>query len=178
MHKNLRNETLQLLVQSVPRHLAEPGSTGLFTRLARVGLFLDAFQHRCLDRFGLRFIDYSALRVLQSAGPPYRASPTELSEVLLRSSGGITQILDRLESAGYVRRVPDPRDRRKMLAELTEAGRDIAQRANTAYARERRRLLQTLSDTEIDEIDAAIRLLLGAFERDPFTANDASPKRS
>ena len=43
---------------------------GLFTRLSRVGLLLDAFQHRCLDAFDIRFIDYSVLRVLQLAGAP------------------------------------------------------------------------------------------------------------
>lgn len=160
-------------MRSVPRHLADPGPTGLFSRLARVGLFLDAFQHRTLDRFGLHFIDYSLLRVLQTAGPPYRASPTELSQILLRSSGGITQIVDRLEHAGYVRRAPDPTDRRKMLAELTDEGRDVAQRANTAYARDRKRILHSLSDAEIEQIDAAIRLLLDAFERHAGTATGA-----
>ena len=67
-----------------------------------VGLLVDAFQHRCLDPFGLLFIDYSVLRVLELIGPPHRMSPTELSEILVRSSGGITQILDRLERAGLV----------------------------------------------------------------------------
>ena len=79
------------------RYLSEPGAVGLFTRLTRVGLLVDAFQHRCLDRFGLLFIDYSVLRVLELIGPPYRMSPTELAEIVLRSSGGMTQIVDRLE---------------------------------------------------------------------------------
>ena len=50
------------------RYLSEPGAVGLFTRLTRVGLLVDAFQHRCLDPFGLRFIDYSVLRVLELVG--------------------------------------------------------------------------------------------------------------
>ena len=51
--------------------------------LTRVGLLVDTFQHRCFDRFGLLFIDYSVLRVLQLSGPPYRMSPTELAEMQL-----------------------------------------------------------------------------------------------
>ena len=46
-------------------YLSEPGPQGLFTRLTRVGLLLDGFQHRVLDSFGLRFIDFSVLRERQ-----------------------------------------------------------------------------------------------------------------
>ena len=133
---------------------------GLFTRLTRVGLLLDGFQHRVLDGFGLRFIDFSVLRVLQLSGSPYRASAGELSEIVLRSSGGMTQILDRLEQLGFVQRVTDPTDRRKVLAELTDDGLDTAQRASAAYARERRRILKSLSTAEVDKVDAAVRVLL------------------
>lgn len=145
------------------RYLSEPGPMGLFTRLTRVGLLLDGFQHRALDPFGLRFIDFSVLRVLQLAGAPYRASAGELSEIVLRSTGGMTQILDRLEQLGFVQRVTDPSDRRKVLAELTDEGLDTAQRASASYARERRRILKSLSGAELDKVDAAVRRLLDVF---------------
>jgi DNA-binding MarR family transcriptional regulator len=145
------------------RYLSEHGPMGLFTRLTRVGLLLDGFQHRALDPFGLRFIDFSVLRVLQLTGAPYRASAGELSEIVLRSTGGMTQILDRLEQLGYVQRVTDPGDRRKVLAELTDEGLDTAQRASASYARERRRILKSLSGGEVEKVDAAIRLLLDVF---------------
>ena len=101
------------------------------------------------------------LRVLQLAGPPYRMSPTELSEIVLRSSGGMTQILDRLEQLGFVQRVTDPTDRRKVLVELTDDGLDTAERASACIRRgERRRILKSLSTAEVDKVDAAVRLLL------------------
>jgi DNA-binding MarR family transcriptional regulator len=131
--------------------------------LTRVGLLLDGFQHRALDPFGLRFIDFSVLRVLQLAGAPYRASAGELSEIVLRSTGGMTQILDRLEQLGFVQRVTDPSDRRKVLAELTDKGLETAQRASASYARERRRILKSLSGAELDKVDAAVRRLLDVF---------------
>jgi DNA-binding MarR family transcriptional regulator len=148
------------------RYLAEAGTAGLFTRLSRVGLLLDAFQHRCLDRFALRFIDYSLLRVLHLAGSPYRMSPTELSELLLRSSGGVTQILDRLERAGLVARGSDPSDRRKVLVGLTPKGVSTAKKAHESYTAERDRLLGGLSAGEEHAIDAAIRRLLDIFNHD------------
>jgi DNA-binding MarR family transcriptional regulator len=36
------------------------------------------------------------------------------------TSGAITAVIDRLERAGYARRVPDPSDRRRVLVEPTE----------------------------------------------------------
>jgi len=139
---------------------------GLFTRLTRVGLLLDAFQHRCLDRFGLKFIDYSVLRVLQLSGPPYELTTGELGDTVLRSSGGITQIVDRLERDGLVERVSDRSDRRKVVVRLTPAGRELAQRASAAYARERRRIISALSADEVEQADDAIRLLLEVFTAD------------
>jgi DNA-binding MarR family transcriptional regulator len=147
-------------VDYAERYLSEPGAVGLFTRLTRVGLLVDAFQHRCLDRFGLLFIDYSVLRVLELIGPPYRMSPTELAEIVLRSSGGMTQILDRLERAGLVARAPDPDDRRRVVVELTAEGLRTADDANATYRREREHLLAELSDDEVEQLDAAVGRLL------------------
>jgi DNA-binding MarR family transcriptional regulator len=148
------------------RYLSEPGPLGLFTRITRLGLLMDAFQHHCLDPFGLLFIDYSVLRLLQLAGAPYRMSPTELSEIVLRSSGGMTQILDRLETAGLVERSADPSDRRKVLVGLTPDGLRTAERANASYRRAREQLLGTLSADEVQQLDAAVHRLLEVLSAD------------
>jgi DNA-binding MarR family transcriptional regulator len=146
--------------------LSEPGALGLFTRITRVGLLVDAFQHRSLDPLGLLFIDYSVLRVLQLAGEPYRMSPTELSEIVLRSSGGMTQILDRLEKTGLVERAADPSDRRKVVVGLTPDGLRTAERANASYRRAREELLAELSADEIDQLDTAVHRLLDVLTED------------
>jgi DNA-binding MarR family transcriptional regulator len=151
------------------KYLSEPGAVGLFTRLTRVGLLVEAFQHRCLDPYGLLFIDYSVLRVLELVGEPHRMSPSELSEIVVRSSGGMTQILDRLERAGLVARAPDPADRRKVLVALTTEGLRTADAANASYARERERLLATLSPDEVDQLDGAIQRLLDVMSNDALT---------
>jgi DNA-binding MarR family transcriptional regulator len=156
------------------RYLSEPGAVGLFTRLTRVGLLVDAFQHRCLDEFGLLFIDYSVLRVLELIGPPYRMSPTELAEIVLRSTGGMTQILDRLERAGLVARAPDPDDRRKVVVELTAEGRRTADAANATYGREREQLLAELSDDEIGQLDDAVGRLLEVLTDAAQASGEAS----
>jgi len=146
---------------------------GLFTRLTRVGLLLDGFQHRCLDSLGLKFIDYSVLRVLQLAGSPYEMTPGALSEIVLRSSGGMTQILDRLERARYVERTADASDRRKVVIALTRHGLETAQKASTAYARARKRIIKALSPDDVARVDAAVRLLLDVMTADAEVASRA-----
>jgi DNA-binding MarR family transcriptional regulator len=152
------------------RYLSEPGAVGLFTRLTRVGLLVEAFQHRCLDPFGLRFSDYSVLRVLELVGEPHRMSPTELSEIVVRSSGGMTQILDRLEGAGLLARAPDPADRRMVLVALTDECMRTSDAANARYASERERLLADLSSEEVQQLDDAIHRLLDVMTADSAAA--------
>jgi DNA-binding MarR family transcriptional regulator len=93
-------------------------------------------------------------------------SPTELSEIVVRSSGGMTQILDRLERAGLVARAPDPADRRKVLVALTDAGMRTADAANARYAAERERLLAGLPPDEVQQLDDAIHRLLEVLTAD------------
>ena len=142
-------------------YLAADGPAGLFTRLARVGLLLDEFQHACLDRFGLRFIDFSVLRVVDLAG---ELTPSELAELTFRSTGGITQIVDRLVNKGLAKRTPSSDDRRKVVVRLTAKGRTLVGRAHTTYAAERERLLAPLTAAETVEVDAAVSRLLELFE--------------
>ncbi len=44
------------------------------------------------------------------------------------TKGAMTRLLDGLESRGYVERHPDPKDGRRWLIELTDAGRKEAER--------------------------------------------------
>lgn len=153
------------------RYLGDTGQSGLLTRLSRVGLLLDAFRHRCLDEFNLRFVDYSVLRVLQLAG---ELSPSELAEITVRSTGGMTQIVDRLVSAGLVGRTAHPGDRRRVVVGLTPKGSRLAEQARHSYERERGRVLGPLTDDELVEIDRAVRRLLELFEGDAAAEEAAS----
>lgn len=141
-------------------YLSDPAHGALFGRLSRVSLLLEEFHSMCFARFGLRFIDYSLLRVLQLADPPYEMSPTRLSEVLVRSTGGMTQILDRLERDRLVRRSPDPSDRRKIIVGLTPSGLRLVKKANAVYVARKNEVLGHLGDSELDRIDDVVLQLL------------------
>ncbi|HEV8299113.1 MAG TPA: MarR family transcriptional regulator [Acidimicrobiales bacterium] len=145
---------------------AVDGDLSLFTHLARTALFLEALQAECLEPFGISFSDYAVLRVLRLAEPAHQLSPSRLAEAVLRTTGGMTKIIDRLERVGLVQRAPDPNDRRGVLVGLTEAGVDVSTRASRAYTRGRQRVLARLAPAEADSIDSGLSRLLEVFEVD------------
>jgi DNA-binding MarR family transcriptional regulator len=51
--------------------------------------------------------------------------PHVIVDRMLVTSGTMTSLLDRLETKGLVRRTSHPDDRRKILIEITDSGRDI-----------------------------------------------------
>jgi len=79
---------------------------------------IDRLDQAAADRYGLNRTDMRALDILGRAGP---LAPTALARMLGFTTGGVTTVLDRLEQAGYIRRRPDPGDRRRQLVETTEA---------------------------------------------------------
>lgn len=70
---------------------------------------------------GLSLARYGVLEQLARAGEPLPLG--ELAERLRCVRSNVTQLVDRLEAEGLVRRVADPSDRRYVRAELTAEGR-------------------------------------------------------
>jgi DNA-binding MarR family transcriptional regulator len=66
----------------------------------------------------------SQARVFQRIGPA-GSRPGELAEATQLSKQTLGSILDQLERAGYVARVPDPSDGRARLVTITESGREL-----------------------------------------------------
>jgi len=79
---------------------------------------IDRLDQAAADQYGLNRTDMRALDLVGRAGP---LAPTALARLLGFTTGGVTTVLDRLERAGYIRRRPDPADRRRLVVEVTQA---------------------------------------------------------
>jgi DNA-binding MarR family transcriptional regulator len=75
----------------------------------------------------------------------------------------ITGVIDRLESAGHVRRERDQRDRRVVWVTLTDAGRELVDRLPT-LSDEMGRLLGALPAKELEQMRDSLRQVLTAAE--------------
>ncbi|MEU5695761.1 MarR family transcriptional regulator [Actinosynnema sp. NPDC020468] len=89
-----------------------------FGRYARESSTLTILFHsRVAEQMGLSPTDEKCLDLaIRAEGPVTAGRIAELSGL---STGAVTGVIDRLEKAGYVRRVRDPHDRRKVLVEVT-----------------------------------------------------------
>ncbi len=83
--------------------------------MAVLGRLSEAAERVMRDHFNPLFADaglqpgeFDVLATLRRSGVPYILSPTRLYEATMISSGGMTNRLDRLESAGLIERRPDP----------------------------------------------------------------------
>jgi DNA-binding MarR family transcriptional regulator len=96
---------------------------------------LDAATRAELPALGLTVAAFDILVTLRRAGAPYRLRSNELTHALLLSTGGTSNVINRLEADGLVQREPDPADGRSTLIRLTPRGVTLAERAlhaNTA----------------------------------------------
>lgn len=119
-----------------------------------------------LREFGLTYPQYLTLLALWGEDEPL--SVGELGHRLRLDSGTLTPVLKRLEQAGYVTRVRDADDERRVLVAVTADGRDLQEQVSdvplrlveslgldASESRELRRLLGNLLerlDAEVAEV--------------------------
>lgn len=78
----------------------------------------NAFDHLASERLGVNDTDLRCLNIIENSRG---LSAGELAAQSGLTAGAVTGVIDRLERAGFARRVPDPRDRRRVEVEVTPA---------------------------------------------------------
>jgi DNA-binding MarR family transcriptional regulator len=136
---------------------------GIVERVDTLARYFNHSMETTLAEFGLDRRTHRVLGRLRYQGPPYRLSAGELAEGMGLSSGAMTNRLDRLETAGLVRRLPDPDDRRGILVEPTEAGHAAWDRATDTQAGREALIASVLSEDEKEKLHALLRRLMRAF---------------
>jgi DNA-binding MarR family transcriptional regulator len=116
-----------------------------------------------LGRYRLKYPAYAVLATLRVEGAPFRMTPKRLLETLIITSGGLSNILRRLEKAQYVRRLADENDGRGVVVELTERGRRIVEPAMREHAATERELVGMLSRQEQQGVARGLGLMMLAL---------------
>ena len=136
----------------------------LIGRLMRSSRLLQLEVERSLGHFDLTINEFNTLNALRRAGKPHRLSPKDVGVSLLFSSGGLTKLLERLESRGLVAREPDPDDGRGVIVSLTPAGKKLQEDAMAAHQLNEEELLNPLTRNQREQLNSILRDLLIAFE--------------
>ena len=111
MSRDISPDRLELLGELADAIRAGQRATDVIDDLAAALMGINRTDARCLD-------------ILDQRG---RMSAGQLAQEAGLTSGAITAVLDRLARAGYVQRIDDPADRRRVLVELTQKAREISE---------------------------------------------------
>jgi DNA-binding MarR family transcriptional regulator len=127
--------------------------TEILNELARVGREnSDAtvlFHSTMASLLDLHATDYKVLGILERLGP---MSAGEIARHAGLAAASVTNLIDRLDQKGFVRRVADPSDRRRVMV---EAIRERVAGAGSMFASTRRslaRLFERYSDRDLGVI--------------------------
>lgn len=120
---------------------------------------------KALAPHGLKYPTYAVLATIRAYGAPYRMSPGELLSTLLVSSGGLSNLLRRMEKDGFIRRMADKRDGRGVIVELTEKGIAAADASMADHAAIERQLCECLSPELHETIARGLGLMIAVAER-------------
>jgi DNA-binding MarR family transcriptional regulator len=157
------DENIEFWARLVPEIDRE--TEGIVERIAALAKRLDRSMEETVSQHGISYGEWKVLHNLRRGEPDYRSTPGKLSERLGLSSGAMTNRLDRLEAEGLVRRLPDPKDRRSVVVELTDDGLQRWQEATGRQARVEADIASTLDDGEKKQLDSLLRRLLIQFEK-------------
>jgi DNA-binding MarR family transcriptional regulator len=125
----------------------------ILEELARVGReHSDAtvlFHATLASQLDLHPTDYKALSILERLGP---MSAGEIARHSGLATASVTNLVDRLERKGFVRRVADARDRRRVMVEPRVDRVAAARRLFASTRRSLEHLLKQYSDRELGVI--------------------------
>ena len=93
--------------------------------------------------------------------------PNKIAERLIISRASVTSLLDSLERRGYVQRVPHSSDRRMLLIELTESGRQVAHDFRLLVHQRQKAWMAVLTEQEQTQLIDTLHRLQTALNDSP-----------
>lgn len=111
---------------------------------------------------GLTTAQFEFLRII---GSHDNCRVNDLAHEIAITVGATSKAVDRLEAAGWVRRRPNPHNRRSSLIDLTEGGRRLLDEATPTVHNELRSwLADALTERSLDQLASSIAALRRAME--------------
>ena len=133
-----QRDPIRLAHQQWVRHGWDEAADGMamVTSLVRVNQLLMERIDAVLRPLDLTFARYEVLRLLAFVAEGRGEMPmTRLGSLLQVHPTSVTSAVERLVRQGYVERVRSGTDRRVVLASLTDAGREVVERATEGLNR-------------------------------------------
>jgi DNA-binding MarR family transcriptional regulator len=144
--------------------------------MRRLSTEVDGLDQRAAQHFNVSRTDIHLIDTLESGG---QMTASELARAVGLTSGGLSIALERLERLGYIRRLIHPRDRRKVVVEVTDAIAPLQEEMFGSLGRRTQALLNGYSDhqlaTIVDYLER-VATIIGESGR-PRTSKRSTPSR-
>ena len=115
----------------------------------------DAFDEVAFEKLGINRTDGRCLDIIENQGPLTAGRLAQLSGL---TTAAVTAVLDRIERAGYARRVRDEDDRRQVIVELTPL---MAERGGKIWGPLGKEAVEEIGRMTVDEL----KLVMDFFRR-------------
>lgn len=146
----------------------------LFSSIVRLEIELwNAVERRLRDEHGVALSWYELMNLIDQSDS---ATVNHLTQELSITVGGASKIVDRIESAGYLRRTPHPTDGRSSILNLTRNGTRLIGRLRTTVTKELDRLIShAVPETVTRRLATDIGTLRKALAHTRHSAGADSP---
>ena len=138
----------------------------VLSRVSRLARYLDIARREAFAATDLEPGEFDVLAALRRAGKPYALTPSALISQNLVTSGTMTNRIDRLETKYLVARMPDPKDGRGVLVQLTQSGKSAVDRALDELLAREKSLLATVSKVDREKLANVLRDIVLPFDEE------------
>ncbi len=147
----------------------DPSVEGAVTRMQLLVRRLHKIKRDTMSGHGLKDFEYDIIWQLRAVGQPYQLTPTLLAQRVDTHPATLTSRMDRLEQAGFVSRVHDAADRRRLLVALTDKGHALLEETVGEELAAERALLSALTRSERKQLADLLRKVVLAEEAEGAT---------
>ena len=138
----------------------------VLSRVSRLARHLDIARREAFAATDLEPGEFDVLAALRRTGKPYALTPSALISQNLVTSGTMTNRIDRLESKNLVARLPDPKDGRGVLVQLTQSGKSAVDRALDELLAREKLLLAAVSKADRENLANVLRDIVLPFDEE------------
>ena len=151
-------------------------SAQVFRSLEVVGGHAEALIASVARRHGLSHAALNALAVIEGNGAPMTAGA--IGAHMHITSGTMTSVLDTLERNGFIRRLTDPDDRRRIRVDVTPEAQAVLNRLLPEVVQTTTVVMAGIDDTELYEFLGTLGRIRDAIAAAPDDLPPPTPRRT
>jgi DNA-binding MarR family transcriptional regulator len=151
-------------------------SARVFRELEEVGGLAEALVASVARRHGLSHAALNALAIIEGNGGPIPAGAVGAQMHI--TTGTMTSVLDTLERNGYIERLSDPEDRRRVLIDVNPSAQSVLDRLLPEVVRATTAALAGFSAVELDDFLDTLGRVRHAIAAVPNDLGPVPPRRT